>query len=158
MSGLQIHNLYRTGDHALAALDAVGMQITAFGAAAVVGRQLHGTYARTALALHLACIGHMYVGKTGRERSLFRRHPRRQRAHRAERAPGARRVNERERHAHYGRNENDGPEHTAYGIPVAPRACHLYAEHGEDEQHHEETETECAHKFRYRAMRRIFGK
>lgn len=158
MSGLQIHNLYRTGYHAFAALDAVGMQITAFGATAVVGRQLHGTYARTALALHLACIGHMYVGKTGRERSLFRRHPRRQRAHRAERAPGAWRVNERERHAHYGRNENDGPEHTAYGVPVAPRAAHLYSEHSEYEQHHKKAETESPDKLGNRTVRRIFGK
>lgn len=136
MSGLKIHNLYRTSHHTFAALYAIGMQIARLHASAVIRCQLHRAYTRTALALHLASVGNMYVGKTGRERSLFRRHPRRQRAHRAERAPGARRVNERERHAHYGRNENDGPEHTAYGIPVAPRASHLYAEHGEDEQHH----------------------
>ena len=97
------------------------MQIATFSATAVVGRQLHGTYTRAALALYLARVGHMNVGKSGGKRSLFGRYPRRQRTHRAERAPGARGVNERERHSHYGRNENDGPEHTAYGIPVAPR-------------------------------------
>ena len=50
---LQSHNLRGTGHSTLAALQTVGMQITDFLAARVIGCELHRADAGTLLALHL---------------------------------------------------------------------------------------------------------
>ena len=139
LSAPHLHDVCGAGHGAFLALDAVGVQIAFGRSATVVGSELHGAYAGAALTLHLAAAIYVYVLK-GLSPTLLGRYPRRDGAHRAERTPGARRKDKGHDDAHQRCGHNDVPEHAARGVPVAPRAVHLPAEHGEDKAHHEQAE------------------
>jgi len=152
LSTLNCHNLRRTGQHALAALQAVGVQVAGSLTAGIVGRKLHGADAGTALALHLTGTLYMDVGERLGQRSLFRCHPTGDGSHRTERAPGTGCIDERKYHAHDGGHDDNGPEHLADVSPHGQTAlapgyeAQLDAEHTEDEEHHEQAEAEGANK------------
>ena len=157
------HDLCRTGQHALAAFQTVGIQIAPLLSPTDVGRQLHRAYAGAALALHLAGLRHVDVREGFGQRSFLRRHPAGDGPHRAEGAPGSRRIDEVQHDAYHSGHNDDGPEHASYGAPHGPSALapghgqrQLCAEHAEDEAHHEQAEAECAHEGRYRLVGRIF--
>ena len=82
-------------------------------------------------------------------------------SHRAERAPGARCIDERQRDANDGGHDDNGPEHFADAGPhrqsaLAPwHETQLDAEHAEDEEHHKQSETEGAHELGNGTMRRV---
>lgn len=59
----QLHNLCGAGESAFITLQAVGVQVACFISTAVVGCQLHRTYASAALALHLTGTRDMNAGK-----------------------------------------------------------------------------------------------
>jgi len=84
-------------------------------------------------------------------------YPRREGAHRAEAAPGAWGIDEGKGYADDGGEEYDVPEYPAHCSPVAPCEVHLDTEHGEDEEHHEQTETEGAHEAGNGTVGGVFG-
>ena len=92
--GRKRHDLQRTGEGALVALEAIGMQIANLLATRLIRCQLHRANAGTVLALCLARTRNMDIGERSRQRSLLRRHPSRDSSHRAERTPGAWRKDE----------------------------------------------------------------
>ena len=82
-------------------------------------------------------------------------HPARDGAHGTKTAPGAGGIDERQHHAHDGGDEDDGPEHASHVAPVLGKT-QLDAEHGEDEEHHEQPESEGADELRYGSVGRVF--
>ena len=159
IENLKRHYLRRTSLYALSALQTVGMQIAYCLTASIVRRELHGTYTRTTLALHLTGTRHVDVRECLGQRSFLRRHPAGDGTHWAERAPGTRRIDERECDTHNGSHNNYRPEHLTYASPhsqspFTPRhETQLYAEHAKDEEHHEQSETKGTYELRNRTMR-----
>ena len=94
----------------------------------------------------------MNTGECLGQRRFLGSHPTGNGAHRTERAPGAWGIDKGQRYAHNGCENDDGPKHASYIAPhsqsaLAPSSLtQLYAEHGEDEEYHEQAETESAHK------------
>ncbi len=156
----QCHNLCWTSQCTSVTFQAVGMQIAYFLAARIVRSELHRAYTGTLLTLHLTRTRHVDIGKCLGQRGAFRSHPVRDSPHRAERAPCAWRIDERQHHTDDGSHNNYRPKHTTYAAPhsqptLAPwnGECQLKAEHTEDEAHHEQAETESAQKLWNRTMR-----
>ena len=157
----ECHDLRWTSQSTLATFDAIGMQVADSLTTTVVRCELHGAYTSTALTLHLACTRNVDVRERLRQWRIFWGHPTGDGSHRTKRAPSAWRINERKYYAHDGGHDNNGPEHTTNISPKRPSAftptslTQLYAKHGKDEYHHEQSETKRTHKLRYFAMRRI---
>ena len=134
------------------------MQIADGFATRVVWCELHGTHAGAAFALHLTGTRYVDVGECLRQWSLTGGNPIGDGSHGAERTPCAGGINEREYDANDGGYDDNSPEHSADSCPhgqtaLAPRhETQLNAEHGEDEEHHEQTEAEGAHELGNRAM------
>ena len=139
-----------------AALEAIGVEKAFGGFLAFVWLELHRTDCRTLFAARGAACVDINSFVIFRQLAFARCNPRRECAHGAERAPCARSIDERQCAAYPRGDENYCPEYAAHGIPVAPCTGHLYAEHGEDEQHHENPESARAHKLGNRPVRRIF--
>ena len=82
-------------------------------------------------------------------------------SHRAERAPGARRIDERQRDANNSGHDDNRPKHFTDASPhrqspLTPGyETQLDAEHAEDEEHHKQSEAEGAHELGYGTMRRV---
>ena len=131
------------------------MQISCLLAARVVGSELHRADAGATLALHLAGAAHMDGLEAFGQRFLLGCHPSRDGSHGAETAPGAGSIDKRQHHSYDGGDENDGPEHPAHVTPAFGET-QLDAEHGEDEENHEQSESERAHEFRYGSVGRVF--
>ena len=119
------------------------MQIADSLAARVVGCELHRADAGALLALHLTGTRQVDVRERLGQWSLFGSYPVRDGPHRAERAPCAWCIDERERDTNDGGHDDNRPENFAYACPhgqssLAPRhKTQLNAEHAEDEEHHE---------------------
>ena len=131
------------------------MQITCCLAAGVVGRELHGTDAGATLALHLACAAHADALESFGQRFFLGRHPARDGSHGTETAPCTGSIDERQNDAYDGGDEDDGPEYTPHVAPVLGEA-QLYAEHGEDEDHHQQPEPEGTDELWYGSVGRVF--
>ena len=103
----------------------------------------------------------MYISKCLGQWCVLGRYPVRDGSHGAECTPGAWGIDECQRHTHDGGYHNDGPEHLTDASPhgqsaLAPgHKAQLYAKHGEDKEHHKQSEPEGAHKLRYLAVGRI---
>lgn len=152
MLSAQFGDMSGTCQRTLTALQAVAMQVSVRVAATCIRLQLHGAHTRTHLALLVTALRYMHTGEHTWEGRLPGRHPRREGAHRTEGTPRTGRIDERQHHADDCRHEDDVPEHPAHSAPVAPCKVHLHAEHGEDEEYHEEPKTERTDKARYGAM------
>ena len=147
------HYFDRAGNGTAAAFYAVGIEESFVVAAAVIGGELHGAYAGTAFAFHLAAAAYEDAAIVVGEIAAAGRDPRRQSPHRAEGAPCARSKDKSQCHADDSGDEYYIPENTAHGIPVAPREIHLYAEDGKNKADHEYTESPGANKGRNRFVR-----
>ena len=131
------------------------MQIACLLAARVVGGELHRAHAGATLAFHLTSAAHMDGLETFGQRFLLGRHPAGDGSHGAETAPGAGSIDEGQCHAHDGCDKDDGPEHAANVAPTLGET-QLDAEHGEDEEHHEQSESKRAHELWYGPVGRVF--
>ena len=123
---LQSHNLRGTGQSTLAALQAVGMQITYSLAARVIGCELHRADAGALLALHLTGIRHVDVRECLGQWSFLRCYPVGDGSHGTERTPCAWCIDEREYDTNNGSHDDNRPEDLAYTSPhgkstLAPR-------------------------------------
>ena len=135
------------------------MQITRLLTSAVIRRKLHGADAGATLALHLARRLNMHSSIGLGEWLMSWSHPRRDGSHRAERTPGARRIDERQGDTNDSGHHDNRPKYATYSAPHCQTSLapgngkrQLGAEHTEDEEHHEQTETEGTHKGWYRLM------
>lgn len=105
----------------------------------------------------------MYVREGLGERFLFWGHPARDRTHWAERAPSTWRIDETQNNTHNCGYYNNRPEHSTDTCPhgetsFAPRhETKLEAKHAKDEENHEQSETEGAHKLGNRTVGGVFG-
>ena len=136
------------------------MQVSDFLSSAVVRRKLHGADTGTLHALLLTGTAHVDVRKRFGQGCFLGGDPVRDGTHRAERAPGAWRIDEIQRNAYNGSHYDNRPEHTSYATPhsqssLAPGngECQLKAEHAKDEAHHEQAEAEGTHKLGNRTVR-----
>lgn len=115
----QNHNLRGACQCTFAAFQTVGMQITYLLSSAIVWSELHRTDTSAAFALHLAGSCYVYSGIWLGKWLLLGYYPRRYGSHRAERAPSAWRIDERQRDANDGGHDDNRPE---YSTDTAPHS------------------------------------
>ena len=157
MSLLEFHNMDGTGSHTFSTFDAIGMEITVGLPATVVRSELHRAYTGTTLTFHLAAVAYLDGFVAFGECGLLRRNECRKAAHRTKRTPSARGVNEGQRNAYEGRDEDNVPKYLAHCGPIAPSEVHLHAKHRENKEHHEGTEAFRPNKTRNGTVRGVLG-
>ena len=126
IENLKRHYLRRTSLDALSALQTVGMQIAYCLTTSIVRRELHGTYTRTTLALHLTGTRHVDVRECFWQWSFLRCYPVGDGSHGTKRTPCAWCIDERKRDTNDGSHDDNRPKDLAYTSPhgkstLAPR-------------------------------------